>query len=92
MDVATVMNLGQGIGESAGRIWFLAYQQKFTRGRRGELVVGACVYLACRQRSDPPPVMLIDFSDRLNNVSCTTALPAFMARMTLTSLNLGQCL
>ena len=69
MDVASIMNLGPGIGESAGRIWYMAYAAKFTRGRRGELVVAACVYLAIRVRKDPPPVMLIDFSDRLNNVS-----------------------
>jgi transcription initiation factor TFIIIB Brf1 subunit/transcription initiation factor TFIIB len=72
MDVARIMGVGEGVGESAGRVWFMAYQAKFTRGRRGELVVGACVYLAGRIRRDPPPLMLIDFADRLNDVSnCT---------------------
>lgn len=79
MDVASILNLGPGIGESAGRIWYMAYTRKFTRGRRGELVVAACVYLAIRVRKDPPPVMLIDFSDRLHNVSrCDSAVETML--------------
>jgi transcription factor IIIB subunit 2 len=61
------MALGQGVGDEAGRIWFLAYQARFTRGRRGDLVVAACLYVACRKKKYP--YQLIDFSSALSNVS-----------------------
>lgn len=59
--------MGYGLGEEASRIWYMAYHARFTRGRRGDLVVAACIYLAARRKDEP--YMLIDFSSHLSNVS-----------------------
>lgn len=69
LNLSAEIGLGATIGNKAGRIWVLAYQKGFTRGRRSELVVGACLYAACRREIVPPPIMLIDLSERLNGVS-----------------------
>lgn len=49
--------------ESAHRVYKLALQKGFTRGRRTSHVAAACLYLLCRQ--DDKPFFLIDFSDAL---------------------------
>ncbi|KAK9817299.1 hypothetical protein WJX72_012355 [[Myrmecia] bisecta] len=49
--------------ESAHRLYKLALQRNFTRGRRTNQVAAACLYIVCRQ--DNKPFMLIDFSDAL---------------------------
>jgi transcription factor IIIB 90 kDa subunit len=49
--------------ESAHRLYKLALQRGFTRGRRTAQVAAACLYLVCRQ--DGKPFLLIDFSDAL---------------------------
>lgn len=49
--------------ESAHRVYKLALQKGFTRGRRTSHVAAACLYLLCRQ--DDKPFFLIDFSDIL---------------------------
>ncbi|BDA42484.1 probable transcription factor IIIB 90 kDa subunit at N-terminal half [Coccomyxa sp. Obi] len=49
--------------EAASRLYALALQRNFTRGRRTALVAAACLYIVCRQ--DSKPFMLIDFSDAL---------------------------
>ncbi|KAL6780177.1 hypothetical protein ACKKBF_B14155 [Auxenochlorella protothecoides x Auxenochlorella symbiontica] len=49
--------------ESAHRLYRLALQRGFTRGRRTNQVAATCLYLLCRQ--DAKPFLLIDFSDRL---------------------------
>ncbi|EFN55262.1 hypothetical protein CHLNCDRAFT_57908 [Chlorella variabilis] len=49
--------------EAAHRLYKLALQRGFTRGRRTNQVAAACVYLVCRQ--DSKPFLLIDFSDAL---------------------------
>ena len=49
--------------DSAHRLYKLAVQRNFTRGRRISQVAGACLYIICRQESRP--YMLIDFSDVL---------------------------
>jgi transcription factor IIIB subunit 2 len=49
--------------ESAHRLYKLALQHGFTRGRRTNQVAAACLYLLCRQ--DGKPFLLIDFSDAL---------------------------
>ena len=51
------------IVDSAHRLYKLAVQRNFTRGRRVNQVAGACLYIICRQESRP--YMLIDFSDVL---------------------------
>jgi transcription factor IIIB subunit 2 len=49
--------------ESAHRLYKIALQRGFTRGRRTNQVAAACLYLVCRQ--DSKPFLLIDFSDVL---------------------------
>ena len=50
--------------EAAHRLYRLALQKNFTRGRRTAHVAAACLYVVCRQ--DSKPFMLIDFSDALH--------------------------
>ena len=49
--------------DAAHRLYKLAVQRNFTRGRRIGQVAGACLYVICRQESRP--YMLIDFADVL---------------------------
>ena len=49
---------------AASRLYTLALEHKFTRGRRSMHVVAVCVYVACRQK-ETRNYMLIDFSDLL---------------------------
>ena len=51
------------ITAGAHRLYRLAVQRNFTRGRRTQQVAGACLYIVCRQ--EQKPYMLIDFSDYL---------------------------
>ena len=51
----------EDITGAAHRLYKLAVQRNFTRGRRTQQVAGACLYIVCRQESRP--YMLIDFSD-----------------------------
>jgi transcription factor IIIB subunit 2 len=53
----------EDVVDAAHRLYKLAVQRNFTRGRRTNLVAGACLYIICRQESRP--YMLIDFSDVL---------------------------
>lgn len=48
---------------AAHRLYKIALQRHFTRGRRTNQVAAACLYLVCRQ--DGKPFLLIDFSDAL---------------------------
>lgn len=48
---------------AAHRLYKIALQRGFTRGRRTAQVAAACLYLVCRQ--DSKPFLLIDFSDAL---------------------------
>ncbi|MEW5314508.1 MAG: hypothetical protein WDW38_006002 [Sanguina aurantia] len=50
--------------ESSHRLYKLALQRGFTRGRRVNQVAAMCLYIVCRQ--DRKPFMLIDFSDHLS--------------------------
>jgi transcription factor IIIB subunit 2 len=49
---------------AATRLYTLALEHKFTRGRRAMHVVAVCLYVACRQK-ETRQYMLIDFSDLL---------------------------
>ncbi|KDD72637.1 hypothetical protein H632_c3093p0, partial [Helicosporidium sp. ATCC 50920] len=49
--------------EASHRLYRLALQRGFTRGRRTASVAAVCLYVICRQESKP--FLLIDFSDRL---------------------------
>ena len=51
----------EDIANAAHRLYKLAVQRNFTRGRRTQQVAAACLYIICRQESRP--YMLIDFSD-----------------------------
>jgi len=48
----------------AHRIYKIALETNFTRGRKADQVAAVCVYIVCRQ--DSKPFMLIDFSDQLS--------------------------
>eukprot|EP00252_Welwitschia_mirabilis_P026349 TRINITY_DN8639_c0_g1_i1.p1 TRINITY_DN8639_c0_g1~~TRINITY_DN8639_c0_g1_i1.p1 ORF type:complete len:666 (+),score=178.80 TRINITY_DN8639_c0_g1_i1:307-2304(+) len=45
------------------RLYVLAVERNFTKGRRVKQVAAACLYIVCRQ--DQKPFLLIDFSDVL---------------------------
>lgn len=51
------------LAEAAHRLYRIALQRGFTRGRRTAQVAAACLYLVCRQESKP--FLLIDFSDAI---------------------------
>ncbi|GFR43136.1 hypothetical protein Agub_g4153 [Astrephomene gubernaculifera] len=50
--------------EAAHRLYRLALQRGFTRGRRVNMVAAVCLYIFCRL--EHRPYMLIDFSDQLS--------------------------
>jgi transcription factor IIIB 90 kDa subunit len=49
---------------AATRLYTLAVEHKFTKGRKSLNVVAVCLYVACRQK-ETRNYMLIDFSDLL---------------------------
>ncbi|KZP13614.1 hypothetical protein FIBSPDRAFT_753191, partial [Athelia psychrophila] len=49
---------------AATRLYTLAVEYKFTKGRKSHNVVAVCLYVACRQK-ETRNYMLIDFSDLL---------------------------
>ncbi|KAJ9512588.1 hypothetical protein QJQ45_018910 [Haematococcus lacustris] len=50
--------------DASHRLYRLALQRGFTRGRRVSLVAATCLYIYCRQ--EDRPYMLIDFADHLS--------------------------
>ncbi|GBE85923.1 BRF1-domain-containing protein [Sparassis crispa] len=62
--VATVMRLSEVVSLAATRLYTLAVEHKFTKGRKSMNVVAVCLYVACRQK-ETRNYMLIDFSDLL---------------------------
>ena len=67
--VAGHMALGHAVRQGAQRLFALAVDSNFHKGRRKDYVVASCLYLQSRLRKEPH--MLIDFSERLQ-VSFTT--------------------
>ncbi|XVF30705.1 hypothetical protein REPUB_Repub16aG0081400 [Reevesia pubescens] len=63
-DALSIDDYSDDVVETARRFYEIALERNFTRGRRSELVQGACLYLACRQKRKP--FLLIDFSSYLN--------------------------
>ncbi|CEM05943.1 unnamed protein product [Vitrella brassicaformis CCMP3155] len=61
--VAGQLRLPQSFIETANRLFMLANQRNFTKGRRTRHVAAACLYTVCRQQEAPQ--MLIDFADVL---------------------------
>ncbi|KAJ7208057.1 BRF1-domain-containing protein [Mycena pura] len=62
--IASVLRLSEVITNAALRMYTLAVEHKFTKGRKSLNVVAVCLYIACRQK-DTHTHMLIDFSDLL---------------------------
>ncbi|KAJ2970687.1 hypothetical protein NUW54_g12676 [Trametes sanguinea] len=62
--VATVLRLSEVVALAATRLYTLAVEHKFTKGRKSMNVVAVCLYVACRQK-ETRNYMLIDFSDLL---------------------------
>ncbi|KAE9396443.1 cyclin-like protein [Gymnopus androsaceus JB14] len=62
--IAAIMRLSEQVCLSATRLYTLAVEHKFTKGRKGINVVAVCLYVACRQK-ETRNYMLIDFSDLL---------------------------
>lgn len=62
--VATALRLSEVVSLAATRLYTLAVEHKFTKGRKSMNVVAVCLYVACRQK-ETRNYMLIDFSDLL---------------------------
>ncbi len=62
--VATALRLSEVVSLAATRLYTLAVEHKFTKGRKSMNVVAVCLYVACRQK-ETQNYMLIDFSDLL---------------------------
>ncbi|KAF8583525.1 BRF1-domain-containing protein [Ramaria rubella] len=61
--VQAALHISEHTGDQAQRWYTLAVEHRFTKGRRSELVVAVCLYIACRMNNTSH--MLIDFSDML---------------------------
>ncbi|KAF7361246.1 BRF1-domain-containing protein [Mycena sanguinolenta] len=66
--ISSVLRLSEMISNSALRMYTLAVENNFTKGRKSLNVVAVCLYIACRQK-DTHTHMLIDFSDLLQVVN-----------------------
>ncbi|KAG6877190.1 hypothetical protein C0993_009507 [Termitomyces sp. T159_Od127] len=62
--IANVLRLSDFVCLAATRMYTLAVEHKFTKGRKSLNVVAVCLYVACRQK-ETRNYMLIDFSDLL---------------------------
>ncbi|PPQ85975.1 hypothetical protein CVT25_001674 [Psilocybe cyanescens] len=62
--IANVLKLSEVVCLAATRLYTLAVEHKFTKGRKSMNVVAVCLYVACRQK-ETRNYMLIDFSDLL---------------------------
>ncbi|THU83068.1 cyclin-like protein [Dendrothele bispora CBS 962.96] len=62
--IAGVLRLSEVVCLAATRLYTLAVEHKFTKGRKALNVVAVCLYVACRQK-ETRNYMLIDFSDLL---------------------------
>ncbi|KAK0205101.1 BRF1-domain-containing protein [Desarmillaria ectypa] len=62
--IANILRLSESVCLAATRMYTLAVEHKFTKGRKSMNVVAVCLYVACRQK-ETRNYMLIDFSDLL---------------------------
>ncbi|KAF8954879.1 Brf1-like TBP-binding domain-containing protein [Flammula alnicola] len=62
--IANILRLSEVVCLAATRLYTLAVEHKFTKGRKSMNVVAVCLYVACRQK-ETRNYMLIDFSDLL---------------------------
>ena len=51
--LADRMNIMPRLAERAHRMFTLALEKNFTRGRRANLVAASCLYIICRQEKTP---------------------------------------
>ncbi len=96
---------GEHAVDAAHRWYALALNHQFTRGRRGNNVIAACLYIVCRLERTPH--MLLDFSDvlrtsvyslggtylrlvRLLNLSIPVVDPAFYVARFAARLDFGE--
>ncbi|KAL0770317.1 hypothetical protein Bca101_035468 [Brassica carinata] len=66
MNLRDALQIGEDrddVVNMASRLFDMAADQNFTKGRRSELVLSSCLYLACRKKE--LAVLLIDFSSYL---------------------------
>ncbi|KAF7761016.1 hypothetical protein Agabi119p4_10425 [Agaricus bisporus var. burnettii] len=63
-NIASILRLSEVVVLAARRMYTLAVEHKFTKGRKSLNVVAVCLYVACRQK-ETRNYMLIDFSDLL---------------------------
>jgi len=82
-NIANVLHLSEVVCLAATRLYTLAVEHKFTKGRRGMNVVAICLYIACRQK-ETRNYMLIDFSDLLQ-VGGAFYITRFLCPKTLSS-------
>ncbi|KAG1783614.1 BRF1-domain-containing protein, partial [Suillus placidus] len=61
---AGALRLSEVVCLAATRLYTLAVEHKFTKGRKSNNVAAVCLYVACRQK-ETRNYMLIDFSDLL---------------------------
>ncbi|KAI6133299.1 BRF1-domain-containing protein [Pisolithus croceorrhizus] len=61
---SAALRLSEVVALAATRLYTLAVEHKFTKGRRSTHVAAVCLYIACRQK-ETRNYMLIDFSDLL---------------------------
>ncbi|KAL1677134.1 cyclin-like protein, partial [Schizophyllum commune] len=62
--IAIALHLSEVVRFAALRLYTLAVEHKFTKGRKSMNVAAVCLYVACRQK-ETRQYMLIDFSDIL---------------------------
>jgi transcription factor IIIB subunit 2 len=62
--IAAILRLSDVVCLAATRMYTLAVEHKFTKGRKSMNVAAVCLYVACRQK-ETRNYMLIDFSDLL---------------------------
>lgn len=67
-NIANALRLSEVVCLAATRLYTLAIEHKFTKGRKSMNVVAVCLYIACRQK-ETRNYMLIDFSDLLQVIS-----------------------
>lgn len=63
--VSQIGGMSDLMSDKAYRIFKLADRSNFVRGRKTQLVIASCIYIACRIEETPLPYMLIDFSDAI---------------------------
>ena len=72
--IAIALHLSEVVRFAALRLYTLAVEHKFTKGRKSMNVAAVCLYVACRQK-ETRQYMLIDFSDILEVCAFLLSIP-----------------